>query len=234
MARMSSLFGPTDKGAAPPAAPSVAIETHASYQTPHTIVGVQNALPIEPVNIPPVNGSSFILPLQNGTGYRVSIYDEIYNIQEYTNLLALLHTATEDMTIEIWISSPGGEVMAGLLVASAIMRSKAKVVTIALDCIASMASSIWVAGDELVIDEDATVMFHQASCMYYGKTRSVLNQAASMDTYVQMVMFEEAKKKGLLLEDEFKEVIERGRDVFIPASTLLNRGVARLKVRGDA
>lgn len=188
-------------------------------------------LELTTVEIPEVTSSCFIQTLVgNDTrkSYRVYIYDEISEIYNYTPLLALLQAADESTDIEIMISSPGGCVSTGSSIVAAIHRSRATVTTVALDMVASMASSIWAAGDNLVVDTDASIMYHMASGAYFGNISKSQRSAAALTDYVVNCMLKEPRDKGLITDEEFALITEHGRDVFIPAKVMSTRGKVTL------
>ena len=85
------------------------------------------------------------------------------NGQDFANELAFIASLEEVETIHIRICSPGGSVLDGLAIISAILNCKKTVITYADGLVASIASLIFLAGDITLMWECGMLMFHNAS-----------------------------------------------------------------------
>jgi len=83
--------------------------------------------------------------------------------------------------LNIHINSPGGDVFDGVAIHSALMASKAHV-TVYIDGIAASAASfIAMAGDNIVMARNATMMIHEASGLVWGNKRDCKKQMELLD-----------------------------------------------------
>lgn len=81
--------------------------------------------------------------------------------------------------IRVYISSPGGDLVNGLSVVSAIRSSRTPVVTYALGMAASAAFVVLAAGHVRVAQEYSILMYHQLSGMGgYGKLHDMIDDVA--------------------------------------------------------
>ena len=96
-----------------------------------------------------------------GTGAELSIYDEIgaYGVsaKAFIAEMGALDTGTD---LELRLNSPGGSVFDAVAIYNALQRHDGKV-TVTIDGIAASAASyIAMAGDEIVMPENAFLMIH--------------------------------------------------------------------------
>lgn len=111
----------------------------------------------------------------------VYIYDEIgfwgTSAQGFVDQLNAI-TAPK---LAIRINSPGGDVFDGVAIHSALMASKAHV-TVHIDGIAASAASfIAMAGDNIIMARNATMMIHEASGLVWGNKRDCKKQMELLD-----------------------------------------------------
>lgn len=83
--------------------------------------------------------------------------------------------------LAIRINSPGGDVFDGVAIHSALMASKSHI-TVHIDGIAASAASfIAMAGDNIVMARNATMMIHEASGLVWGNKRDCKKQMELLD-----------------------------------------------------
>jgi len=111
----------------------------------------------------------------------VYIYDEIgYFGTSAQGFVDQLNGITAPK-LNIRINSPGGDVFDGVAIHSALMASKAHV-TVHIDGIAASAASyIAMAGDNIIMARNATMMIHEASGLVWGNKREMRQQAALLE-----------------------------------------------------
>lgn len=122
----------------------------------------------------------------DGSHAEILIYDEIglnfwgegIAADELVKELAALDVAT----LAVRINSVGGEVFEGLTIFNAIERHPAKVTTHIDGMAASIASIIALAGDEVLIAENAFMMIHNAWGIEVGDAKAMLKRAEILDT----------------------------------------------------
>src|SRR5690625_2151934 len=115
-------------------------------------------------------------------GAEVLIYDEIgaYGVSA-KGFLAELGALQDDAPIDLRLNSPGGSVFAAVAIHNALKRH-AGLVTIWIDGIAASAASyIAMAGDEIVMPENAFLMIHDPSGMVIGTAADMRDVAATLD-----------------------------------------------------
>ena len=119
----------------------------------------------------------------NATGSaEISIYDEIGGYGVTANdFIASLEALGEVSNIDLRISSPGGSIIEGNVIYNAIKRHPANV-TVHIDGMAaSMASVIAMAGDEIVMAENALLMIHNPWTVSIGDSEQLRKDADLMD-----------------------------------------------------
>lgn len=143
------------------------------------------------------------------------------DVSSYT-LSKELQELDEDIeSINIYINSYGGEVSEGLAIYNALKRHKAKVTTIVDGFACSIASVIFAAGDERVMNDTSLLMIHNAWTYAAGDSKDLKKQAedlekitqASINAYMQIVNIEEDELKEMMDNDTWlngKEALEMG------------------------
>ena len=100
------------------------------------------------------------------------------SVADLTNQLANLG---EVETIAVNINSYGGEVAEGLAIYNALRNHKAKVTTRCSGFACSIASVIFMAGEERIMDEASLLMIHNAWTFAEGNAADLRKQAADLD-----------------------------------------------------
>ena len=109
--------------------------------------------------------------------------------------------------INVYISSYGGEVAEGLAIYNSLKRHKAKVTTVCDGFAASIASVIFMAGDERVMNDSSLLMIHNAWTCCSGNAQELRKQADDLEkiTAASIVAY---KNHSSLSEDEIKELMD--------------------------
>lgn len=158
---------------------------------------------------------------RNGNDYTTVITDIVMECGDFANLLMILKNATENDTVTLKLSSPGGSVETGIFICNAIMNTKAKVVTQAMGFNASIAAVIWCMGHEKQLTPTATLMFHMPSGFGFGKTANVEEESKYMQEYFKYLLTNITK--DILTESEFDDMVNGRKDTFLPYRVLKNR-----------
>ena len=87
--------------------------------------------------------------------------------------------------LNVYISSYGGECKEGLAIYSALKRHKAKVTTYCDGFACSIASVIFMAGDERIMDKSSLLMIHNAWSSMQGNAEELRKQADTLDIITQ-------------------------------------------------
>ena len=109
--------------------------------------------------------------------------------------------------INVYINSYGGEVAEGLAIYNALKRHKAKVTTICDGFACSIASVIFMAGDERIMNESSLLMIHNAWTMAAGNAEELRKQADDLEKITQASV-EAYKANSNLTEKEIKKMMD--------------------------
>lgn len=134
-----------------------------------------------------------------------------------------LEAIGEVSKINVYINSYGGEVAEGLAIYNALKRHKAKVVTHCDGFAASIASVIFMAGDERVMSESSLLMIHNAWTMAIGNSAELRKQADDLEKITQASV-EAYKAHSTLSEKEIKKLMDN--ETWILPSEALEYGFA--------
>lgn len=134
--------------------------------------------------------------------------------------------------IEVRINSYGGEVAEGIAIYNALKNHSASVRTVCDGFACSIASVIFMAGDERVMNEASLLMIHNAWMSTSGNSEELRKDADDLDTITDV-------SKGIYLastdlsEDELAEWMDA--ETFIDSETALARGFATevIPIEGD-
>lgn len=151
----------------------------------------------------------------------VYIYDEIGWFGIEAGQFAKDLSEIKADTINVRINSPGGNVFDGTAIANAIKQHPAKVIVYIDGLAASIASIIALAGDEVVMAENAFFMFHEAWTIMIGNSEDLRKEADLLDkidgalaqAYVKKTGMEEKEIKDLMMAETWltaEEALEMG------------------------
>jgi ATP-dependent Clp protease, protease subunit len=131
------------------------------------------------------------------SGAEVLIYDEIgaYGVSA-KGFLAELGALADGTPIDLRLNSPGGSVFDAVAIFNALARH-AGTVTVWIDGIAASAASyIAMAGDEIIMPENAFLMIHDPSGLVMGTAADMREMAATMDKIAGTMIRGYAAKSG--------------------------------------
>lgn len=123
------------------------------------------------------------------------------------NLSKQLESLSDVTQIDVYINSYGGEVAEGLAIYNALKRHKAKVTTHCDGFACSIASVIFMAGDERVMNEASLLMIHNAWTLAEGNAAALRKQADDLDKITQASV-EAYKAHSSLTEEEIKALMD--------------------------
>lgn len=109
--------------------------------------------------------------------------------------------------INVYISSYGGEVQAGLAIYNALKRHKAKVRTICDGFACSIASVIFMAGDERIMNDSSLLMIHNAWSFAEGNAKELKKIAEDLEKITQASV-SAYKAHSNLTEEEIVEMMD--------------------------
>jgi ATP-dependent Clp protease protease subunit len=137
-----------------------------------------------------------------GTGAEVAIYDEIgaYGVSA-KGFLAELGALPEGTPVDLRLNSPGGSVFDAVAIHNALKRHEGTV-TVWIDGIAASAASyIAMAGDEIVMPENAFLMIHDPAGLVMGTAEDMRAMAEALDKVKGSLVSGYAVKSGRTPEE---------------------------------
>lgn len=137
-----------------------------------------------------------------GTGAEVAIYDEIgaYGVSA-KGFLAELGALPDGTPVDLRLNSPGGSVFDAVAIHNAIKRHEGTV-TVWIDGIAASAASyIAMAGDEIVMPENAFLMIHDPAGLVMGTAEDMRAMAEALDKVKGRLVSGYAAKSGRTPEE---------------------------------
>jgi ATP-dependent protease ClpP protease subunit len=136
------------------------------------------------------------------TGAEVAIYDEIgaYGVSA-KGFLAELGALPDSAPIDLRLNSPGGSVFDAVAIFNALKRHEGTV-TVWIDGIAASAASyVAMAGDEIVMPENAFLMIHDPAGLVMGTAEDMRAMAEALDKVKGSLVQGYASKSGRAAEE---------------------------------
>lgn len=124
------------------------------------------------------------------------------------NLSKQLEKLENVETIDVFINSYGGEVSEGIAIYNALKRHNAKIVTHCDGFACSIASVIFAAGDERLMNESSILMIHNPYTCVSGDAEEFRKQAEALDKLTSLSV-QVYKRISSLSEDEIKEMMNK-------------------------
>lgn len=157
-------------------------------------------------------------------GAEISIYDEIgaYGVSAKA-FLADLGKLPDKAPLTLRLNSPGGSVFDAVTIYNALQRH-AGTVTVSIDGIAASAASyIAMAGDEIIMPENAFLMIHDPSGMVMGTAADMRSMAEALDKIGANLLRGYAAKSGKAEKDIAKLM---AKETWLDAAEALEMGFA--------
>ena len=123
------------------------------------------------------------------------------------SLVEQLDELTDISKLNVYINSYGGEVAEGLAIYNALRRHKAKVVTHCEGFACSIASVIFMAGDERVMSDSSLLMIHNAWTYAEGNAEELRKQADDLEKITEASVTA-YKTHSTLSEEEIKALMD--------------------------
>lgn len=150
---------------------------------------------------------------QTGNSATINIYGDITSYPwsdgdvSANNLSKQLDELTDVNEINVYINSYGGEVAEGLAIYNALKRHKAKIRTYCDGFACSIASVIFMAGDERVMNDSSLLMIHNAWTWTQGNAEELRKQADDLEKITQASVIA-YKAHSTLSEEEIKTLMD--------------------------
>lgn len=134
----------------------------------------------------------------------IMLYDEIGFFGVDANSFVRELKAIDARTIHLRINSPGGSVFDGVAIYNALKDHPARIVTHVDSLAASMASVIALAGDEIIMAENAFLMIHDPWTLTVGNAEQLRKDADLLDKLADTTIRTTYMAKTGKTEDEIK------------------------------
>jgi ATP-dependent Clp protease protease subunit len=138
----------------------------------------------------------------------------------YTDMIYRISAASAADTIFIHLNTPGGQLDTGVQIINAMQNSQGKIVTILEGMAYSLGTLIFLAGDEMVVNDHCMMMFHNFNSGLIGKGNELTSQ---LDATVKWFA---ALAKNIyipfLSEPEFERIV-RGEDLWMHSQEIRTR-----------
>jgi ATP-dependent Clp protease protease subunit len=164
-----------------------------------------------------------------GQDAALHIYDQLYPWDAKYVLAALREVKAK--TLNVNISSPGGDVFAGVAIYNALVRHSARVIVNVDGVAASIASVIAMAGDEIRMGEGAHMMIHDPHVFTAGTASELRETAKVLDKIAGSLAGIYAERTG----KTEREVLElMAKTTWLTADEAIDEGFADAKSKRPA
>jgi ATP-dependent Clp endopeptidase proteolytic subunit ClpP len=157
-----------------------------------------------------------------------SWFEDSISAKQFSDMLKELPDTVTDISVRI--NSPGGDVFDGYTIATRLKQHKAKVTTYVDGLAASIASVIALAGDEVVMGENAQLMIHNSWTFSYGNASDFENVIERLRDIDQQLVSVYAKKTKMT-RDEIKGMMDA--ETWISANDAVDQGFADRVAEGS-
>lgn len=148
------------------------------------------------------------------------ISESIGEPKEYVDMIHRINSATPADVIYIHLNTPGGQLDTGVQLINAMQNSQAKIVTVLESMAHSLGTLLFLAGDEMVVNDNCMMMFHNFNGGMFGKGNELTSQLEATVKWFNAL----AKKIYIpfMSEDEFNR-ISRGEDLWMQSQEIRKR-----------
>lgn len=157
---------------------------------------------------------NFYSMTQSGNSATINIYGDITSFPWFegdvsaNKLSKQLDELNDVSEINVYINSYGGEVAEGLAIYNALKRHKAKVKTYCDGFACSIASVIFMAGEERIMNDSSLLMIHNAWSFVQGNAEELRKQADDLEKITQASVTA-YKAHSTLSEEEIKDLMDK-------------------------
>ena len=150
----------------------------------------------------------------------IRINSPIGEPMEWSEEVSAIQTATENDIIHIYINSPGGNLFTTTELLSAMLQSKAHIITEITGEACSAGMLLFLAGHEFMVSDDASAMCHGASYGAYGTQGQVHDNVMHSTKHLTKLAYK--YYKGFLETDEIERLLE-GKEYWMEAEEIIER-----------
>jgi len=150
----------------------------------------------------------------------IRINSPIGEPDEWSEEVSAIQTATENDIIHIYINSPGGNLFTATELLSAMLQSKAHIITEITGEACSAGMLLFLAGHEFMVSDDASAMCHGASYGAYGTQGQVHDNVMHSTKHLTKLAYK--YYEGFLETDEIERLLE-GKEYWMEAEEIIER-----------
>ena len=150
----------------------------------------------------------------------IRINSPIGEPDEWSEEVSAIQTATENDIIHIYINSPGGNLFTTTELLSAMLQSKAHIITEITGEACSAGMLLFLAGHEFMVSDDASAMCHGASYGAYGTQGQVHDNVMHSTKHLTKLAYK--YYEGFLDPDEIERLLE-GKEYWMEAEEIIER-----------
>lgn len=146
--------------------------------------------------------------------------EDIGDPNQYTEMVYRILMASANDTIYIHLNTSGGRLDTGVQIINAMQNSPAKVITVLDGMAYSLGTLIFLAGDEMIVNDHCIIMFHNFRSGIIGKGNEITSQLEATVKW-----FSELAKQiyiPFLSEEEFNRIL-KGEDLWMSSVEVRNR-----------
>lgn len=156
----------------------------------------------------------------SGLIHNFHIYGEIDEAQDYVDFITVLDTATDNDLVNIYLNTPGGNLMTAISIIHAMNRSQTNIVAYADGEVASAGSLIFFAAPNKAVMPYSQLMLHDASMFTGGKLSESIKGITAMTELVSRMAHD--IYYPYFNESEIKDILD-GKDFYCNAEEIYAR-----------
>ena len=160
----------------------------------------------------------------------IYISSEVGDPTNYIDLIHTINTASQNDVIYIHLNTPGGDANTGVQILNAIKHTPAHVVTVLDGVVQSLGTLIFLAGDEMIVNDNCMMMFHNFSVGIAGKGNEL---SAQLDATIKWFMHIGKQLYVPFMSDAEFNRIMKGEDMWLQSADVRKRLNAMSKVRSS-
>lgn len=155
-----------------------------------------------------------------GKQYHFYLSDSIGPPKDYVEMIQRIKTASPHDIVYIYLNTPGGHINTGIQIISAMKMSQGHIVTVIEGEVCSLATLIFLHGDEMVVHDHCLFMVHNHSGGAYGKGHEYLASANATARWFGELA--EETYAGFMTEAEIKRMMS-GEDFWMTSTEVRER-----------
>lgn len=148
----------------------------------------------------------------------------------YTEMVHRILTASPTDVIFIHLNTPGGQLDTGVQIINAMQNSQAKIITILESTAYSLGTLIFLAGDEMIVNEHCMMMFHNFNGGLIGKGNELVSELEA--TVKWFASLAKSIYVPFLTEEEFDRIV-RGEDMWMQTPEIRDRLTRMVKILAE-